>query len=99
MRIDSVNFSETGQIVSADVAYGNMEYWGISVVETTGSASATVKIYSGSDNTGRLLEVVTLVANESARELYPVGIEADGMYAEVTGSVEASLRYASEDRR
>lgn len=72
-------------------------YHGFSLKETSGAASATVKIYRGSDATGDLVEVVQLAASESAREFYPGGISVSfGIYIDiVSGSVEGSVRVSS----
>lgn len=89
--MNSTPFSTSTQISTDDRA----EYHGISVAETSGSATAQVKVFSGTDNTGDLIEIVNLAANESAREWNHEGVGADGIYVEVTsGAVEGALRWA-----
>ena len=71
-------------------------YRGFALRETAGS-TAVVKIYDhASAASGTILETVSLSANESAREFYPVGIMALlGVYVDVvSGTVEGSVRVA-----
>lgn len=77
------------------VATGGAMYRGFSIRETTGSATAVVRVYDGAGAAGTLLDTVSLGAAESARELYgSCGIWAsDGIYVDVvSGAVEGSVR-------
>lgn len=70
-------------------------YLGYSLYNDSG-ADAEVRIYAGSDNTGAILDIVSLVDGESAREWYDPGIVVDGIYVDVTaGSINAgsTIRY------
>lgn len=69
-------------------------YYGFSVRETAGS-TAVFRVRTGGP-TGDILDTVSLVANESARENYlPQGLRAyDGLYFElVSGAVEGAIRH------
>lgn len=85
------------QAVSGDGAVlarkGN--YHGFVFRETAGS-TATVKIYDDPDSAnGVLLDTVALAANESVGAYYDCGIRANtGIYVDVTGTVEGSVRFA-----
>ena len=86
-----VNLTGSNQAVVAAPA----DYRGFAVRETSGTAGATIVLYdSASSGTGLILDEISLVAGESARELYPLGgVDADnGIYAVVTGSVAGSIR-------
>lgn len=70
------------------------------VKESTGAALAEVDLYDGSNATGILIEPVTLIANESARDWFmPGGVEFDnGLFVNVTsGTVSASITIVPED--
>lgn len=73
---------------------GRVKYHGFSLRETAGS-TAVVRIYDGTSATGTLLDSVSFVANESAREWYPDGIETSlGIYVDIiSGAVEGSVRF------
>jgi hypothetical protein len=76
------------------VVTGGAMYRGFSIRETAGAA-AVVRIYDGASASGTLLDTVSLVASESARELYgSCGIWATaGIFVDVvSGSVEGSIR-------
>lgn len=78
------------QVVSAAAC----EYMGFTVRETAG-ARAVVRIYdNASAGSGKLLDTVSLLPNESAREYYPEPIFArSGVYVDVvSGAVEGSVR-------
>ncbi|HKZ20291.1 MAG TPA: hypothetical protein VJQ57_09290 [Acidimicrobiia bacterium] len=82
--------------VSASGAVACDSYWGFSLRETSGSASAKVIIHKGTDNTGTALDVVNLTANESAREVWSVA-ESVGplrsLYVEVvSGAVSGNVK-------
>lgn len=70
-------------------------YRGFSIRETAGAA-ATIRVYDhASAASGTLVDVIQLVANESAREWYGGGgITASlGLFVDVvTGAVEGSVR-------
>lgn len=70
-------------------------YRGFTIRETSGSASAVVRIFNhASAASGTLLEEISLLAGESAREYYPTGVWADlGIYVDVvSGAVAGSVR-------
>lgn len=70
-------------------------YYGFSIRETSGSASAVVRVYdNASAASGTILEEVSLAAAESAREYYANGIRAvNGLYLDVvSGAVAGSVR-------
>lgn len=69
-------------------------YLGFTIAETAGAA-AKVRIRD-SGASGTILEVITLVANESADEFYEGGVPfATGLYYElVSGAVEGSIRHS-----
>lgn len=79
------------------VSLAPANYYGFSFRETSGSASATVRIYDGDTAAGALLDSVQLSAGESAREFYATGVRAqDGIYVDVvSGAVEGSVRVES----
>lgn len=67
---------------------------GWSLVETTGSARAELRILDGADANGTLIADITLSPGESTRDLVPApGVVArSGVYAKVvSGSVDGSL--------
>lgn len=82
--------------VSADeqVTVGPCNYYGFSFRETSGSASATVRVHDSTDNSGGMLDTIQLAPGESAREFYPGGIRAEtGLFVDVvSGAVEGSVR-------
>lgn len=58
---------------------------GLAIRETSGTASALVNIYSGTDNTGTLLVPIALAPGESARETFgPSGIGQSGVGTNIT---------------
>lgn len=73
-----------------------VRYNGFSLCETSGTASAKVRLWdNAAAAAGSLLDVVTLTAGESAREHYPdSGIEAaSGIFVQVvSGAVEGAIR-------
>lgn len=71
---------------------------GFSVRETTGAASALVKLHDGADATGDLVMTISLSAGESARDwFWPGGIALTyGLFIEVaTGAIEG-VAYLSQ---
>lgn len=77
---------------------GPTVYHGFSLRNTSGAATATVRIWAHPDKAeGALLDTVHLAESESAREYYPEGVVADsGLYVEVvSGAVEGSVRVGS----
>lgn len=77
------------------VAAGRTYYRGFSIRETSGSASAVVRIYDhASAASGTVLDEISLVAGESAREWYEGGVwAANGVYVDVvSGAVAGSVR-------
>lgn len=88
---NAVALTGSDQVVQA----GRTFYRGFSIRETSGSASALVRIYdNASAASGTVLDEVSLVAGESAREWYDSGIWADaGVYVDVvSGAVAGSVR-------
>ncbi len=70
-------------------------YRGFSVKETSGTATASLILYdNASAASGPILDEITLLANESAREFYEPGITARaGIYVSVvSGAVAGSVR-------
>lgn len=92
------NIVATGVSASGDVvqpAQGVCTYYGFSLRETSGSATATCRVRE-TGASGKILDTIQLVAAESAREYYaPQGIRCDGdLYFElVSGAVEGSIRH------
>lgn len=77
------------------VKTGTTYYRGITVRETGGTDPAVVRLFDGTSAAGTLLETVGLAAGESFAVLYDDGIRAaHGIYADVTGAVEGSIRFA-----
>lgn len=80
---------------SDQVAYASRAiYCGFSLRETAGSTAA-VRVYdNASAASGTLLDTISLAANESAREDYAAGLQAEnGIYIDiVSGTVEGSVR-------
>ena len=77
----------TSQLLSTSP--GRLAGW--SIRETSGTASAVVRLRDGVDASGGLLATISLAAAESARDWFmPTGIGfANGLYIEiVTGAVE-----------
>ena len=72
----------------SQVAYGGRSLiMGWSLLETTGTAAATVEIWDGQDATGQLIAAISLDPGESTRDwLGPEGIETDiGLFVRVIG--------------
>jgi hypothetical protein len=90
MSINQLSFSGSGFLVQRPG-----KYYGFSVAEESGSAGAKIKIYDSSSASGKILDVVTLAANESAREFYSIDVQVDtGIYVQVvSGSVAGSVRF------
>ena len=70
-------------------------YRGFSLRETSGAAVALVRLWDAASATGTILDEISLAANESARESYPVPLTAKtGVYIEVvSGAVVGSIRF------
>lgn len=88
----SINLTGANQQVST----GKGRYRGFSIAETTGSATARVRIFDSTSAAGTVLEEVSLTANQSAREYYPDWSFAvvNGIYVQVvSGSVSGSVRF------
>jgi hypothetical protein len=76
------------------VRTGISVYRGFVVRETAGAA-ASARVYDGTDNTGTLIDVISLAPNESAREYYGEGGLwcATGIYVDIlAGTIEGSVR-------
>jgi hypothetical protein len=59
-------------------------------------ADAEIIIYAGADNTGAILDVISLVDNESVSRWYDPGITTSGIFVDVTvGAISANstIRY------
>jgi hypothetical protein len=72
---------------------GTATYFGL-VLEETASGAATVKVYDGTDATGKLIDVLELVADGTGRTWFgPCGIRAYvGVFVDVVaGAVEGSV--------
>jgi hypothetical protein len=77
--------------VSTTLYIGAGAYVGLSLAETSGVSSAKVRLRDGIDDTGTVIDVVTLAPNESVRDWYgPQGKRFGvGLRLEVvSGSVE-----------
>lgn len=89
---ETVKFTTAGQKYT-----GVGVYTGVKMRETSGAAGAVVRIFDGTDNTGRLLDELTFLANESTREGVGGGAEeafATGLYVEiVSGAIEGILLF------
>lgn len=76
-------------------------YRGFSLRETSGSASALVRLFdNASTAAGNILDEISLTASQSAREIYNGAasdfrlLAADGIYVQVvSGAVAGSVRY------
>lgn len=90
MKTTAVALTGSNQIISQPTAV----YCGFSIRETSGTAVATVRVWNGTSATGTLLDDISLTAGQSARELYPEGVNADlGIFVQiVAGSVAGSVR-------
>lgn len=69
---------------------------GFSIAETSGTASAYVRIRDGKNASGNLIITISLSANQSVRELYDPGtleiVPSAAIYLEVvSGTVEGSV--------
>lgn len=89
MRV--VNLTGANQALSAPVG-PFLYYRGITVRETAG-AVAVLRVYDGTSAAGTVLDDVSLVANESAREVYDhPKIATIGVYVQiVSGTIEGSV--------
>jgi len=73
---------------------GHVIYAGITVRETA-AAPATVRVFDGTSATGTLLATIGLAAGQSVDLDHVRGIRAAlGVYVDVTGAVEGSVRLA-----
>lgn len=72
-----------------------LRYRGFSVRETSGTTTATVRIFDGTSAAGTVLDEIALGPGESAREYYPDGslTASKGIYVQVTGQVTGSVRF------
>ena len=70
-------------------------YRGFSLRETSGTATATVRIYNNaSAASGVIIETIQLNFSESRSESLPVGVTVAGIYFSlVSGAVEGSVRH------
>ena len=70
-------------------------YRGFSLRETTGLAVALVRLWDAASATGNIIDEISLAANESARENYPIAkVAKTGVYIEVvSGAVAGSIFY------
>lgn len=69
--------------------------YGWALAESTGSATAKVRLRDGSSASGKLLAPITLAAGESVRDFFPVesvNVTNGAIYLEVvSGSVEGAV--------
>ena len=87
----SVGVTGSDQVVRAVQAY----YRGFTVRETSGSATALVRIFdNASAASGTVLDEIALNSGESAREWYESGVWAtSGIYVDVvSGAAAGSIR-------
>lgn len=85
------NVTGSGQVVA-----GRAIYRGFSISETSGNATARVRIYDGTSATGTILEELSLTANQSAREYYADVrlVAGTGIYLQlVSGTISGSVRW------
>lgn len=72
--------------------------YGFNFAESTGSASAKIRLHDGTGISGNELAIVTLGANESVRDWFAdesVAIVKGGIYVEVVaGSIEGVVYWA-----
>lgn len=88
---NAVALTGSDQVVSAT----RTAYRGFCIRETSGSASALVRIYdNASAASGTVIDEISLVAGESTREWYESGIwTSNGVYVDVvSGAVAGSVR-------
>lgn len=88
------NISGSSQTIAAPGATA-VVYRGFSLLETSGSASALVRVFDGSA-TGTILDEIALTASQSAREIYAgFAMKAgSGLFVQVvSGTVTGSIRY------
>lgn len=85
----------TTPLVAGAIRTTHTTYAGFTVRETAGAA-ATVRIFDNAGAaSGTLLETIELTADASDHAHYPGGIRAaNGVFVEITGTVEGSLRIA-----
>lgn len=84
---------------SGSLVTGKLVYRGFSLRETSGSASALVRLFdNASAASGTILDEISLTANQSARENYDSDdyqiVATSGIYYQlVSGAVTGSIRY------
>ena len=93
-RGDVRSFSWPASTTTVRLAAGSWYLHGWGVLETTGTASATVEIWDGTDTTGQLVVPIALSSGQSARDW--IGLDGIAMYAGmlinvVSGSVRGTL--------
>ncbi len=72
-----------------------VSYRGVTVRETTGVSTALLRIWDGTSATGRVLDEISLAANESTREDYgdPCPTARIGVFVQVvSGTIVGSIR-------
>ena len=92
MAAQAVN-ATNGIVVDRGIG-ANVIYRGFTLRET-GGAAALVKIRVNTA-TGKILDVIPMVAGEGVADFYEDGIYCDGdLYCEIaTGAVEGTIRYS-----
>jgi hypothetical protein len=83
------------QIVTTTTAVPFATYRGVTIRETTGVSTALVRIWDGTSATGRVLDEISLLPNESAREDYgdPAPTARTGVFVQVvSGTIVGSVR-------
>lgn len=79
---------------SADITTFKSVITGISIIETGGASSITVKLFQGQDNTGTLMWSATVPSSQSLGEDFsnPISIKVQGhFYLEKTGAGTAAI--------
>jgi hypothetical protein len=88
----AVELTGSDQVILAE----RTVYRGFSVRETTAVSNAVLRVYdNASMAAGTVIDEISLLPNESAREYYNGGIFTEfGIYVEiVSGAVAGSIRY------
>lgn len=72
---------------------------GLNFKESTGIGTASVTLYAGPDSSRLPLMYITLAANESMRDFFPLPIECrDGLYVQVNTGTVQGIAYTEDYR-
>lgn len=85
----------TGMTLPVAASLGPFQYGGFAAKELTGTNPASCELVDDNGQSGAFVEPIDLLANETARENYPVGVLVTGgqlRIANVTGSMSLTLR-------